>query len=278
MAAVTTPLRKDLIFPRAGHFIFVPYGANGMPDLKRAYSSAHGVVVSISRDNSLNTVTLPDGNSPYPAGEYVQTQEGTMTYVLSTYDPELEALIAGAEYHVGDSKDDEMWTINAFIVDNATHAITFEEGAKPISADKLFIKDNIGTEFKAQSSAESLSASGMYHYDSATGKLTFAEADKDKSVIVSYAYKGKDIVSIEYRENPKITTFMAIVVGQTKDKDEATEQNVNIVVDRCTVSGAVTPPTQSNDPTQGWTLTTKVLKSRSGQKPIKVKFEPIPEA
>ncbi len=95
--------------------------------------------------------------------------------------------------------------------------------------------------------------------------------------MIQYAYKGTNVVAVNYQENPKITTFMAIVIGNTKDKDQSTEQRLNIVVDRCTVSGAVTPPTQSNDPTQGWTVTTNVLKPRSGNSPVKVKFEPVVE-
>lgn len=273
--AAASSMRKDLIFPQAGHFMFIPYGANGMPDMSRAYVSANGVVVSISRENSLNTVDLPDGNSPYPAATYVQTQAGTVTYVLSTYDPELEALIAGADYFNGNASDDEMWTILPMSVP-AGKTKVFEDPGAPISAEKMVIKDIFGNAFASQAESASLTT-GQFHYDSMTKTITFAEEDKDKQIMIQYAYKGTNVVAVNYQENPKITTFMAIVIGNTKDKDQSTEQRLNIVVDRCTVSGAVTPPTQSNDPTQGWTVTTNVLKPRSGNSPVKVKFEPVVE-
>lgn len=275
--ATKSTMRKDLIFPVAGHFMFIPYAATGMPDYTRAYVSANGVVVSISRENSLNTVDLPDGNSPYPAATYVQTQAGTMTYVLSTYDPELEALIAGADYHNGDAVDAEMWTILPMTITTSGKEKVFEEEGAPISADKIVVKDIFGNAFTLGESASGLTE-GQFYYDTGTHTLTFSESDDGKSVNIVYAYNGKEITSVEYQENPKITTFMAIVVGNTKDKDQSTEQKTNIIVDRCTVSGAVTPPTQSNDPTQGWTVTTNVLKPRSGNSPVKVKFEPVVEA
>lgn len=274
--ATKSTMRKDLIFPVAGHFMFIPYASTGMPDYTRAYVSANGVVVSISRENSLNTVDLPDGNSPYPAATYVQTQAGTMTYVLSTYDPELEALIAGADYHNGDAADAEMWTILPMTITTESKEKVFEEEGAPLSIDKIVVKDIFGNAFTAGESSSALTE-GQFYYDTGTHTLTFSESDNGKSVNIVYAYNGKEITSVEYQENPKITTFMAIVVGNTKDKDQSTEQKTNIVVDRCTVSGAVTPPTQSNDPTQGWTVTTNVLKPRSGNSPVKVKFEPIVE-
>lgn len=263
--------RKDLIFPKAGHFMFIPYAPNGMPDYSRAYSSQHGVVVSISRDNALNTVDLPDGNSPYPAATYVQTQSGTMTYVLSTYDPELEALVAGAAYKNGNATDTEMWTMLAITLEKENTYIFQDEATAPNNAENIVIKDVYGNRLTMAETAEALTE-GQFHYDSTTYTMTFSTEYKEQSLFIVYSYNGQNITSVEYLENPKITAFMAIVIGETQDKDKASTQMMNVVVDRCGVSGSVTPPTSSNDPTQGWTLTTNILKPRAGHSPIKVKF------
>ncbi len=271
-----------LVFPVAGHFILIPYNDKGKPDMTRAYCSNNGVVVSIARDMTLNTTDLPDGNSPYPAAKYVTTQEGTLTYVLSTYDPELEALVSGAKYKDGSPSDNaDMWVIhNTSIPASTPYEITFDEGKQPKSIDNISITDTFGNNFEATAGgagalAKGALTAGQFSYDSSTKKITFAEADAGKDIGITYSYAGKEIVSVEYQENPKITTFMAIVIGETKDKDETSSQRVNVVVDRCTVSGAVTPPTASNDPTTGWTLTTNVLKPRAGHNPVIVRFEPI---
>lgn len=267
-------LRKDLVFPVAGHFLFVPYGINGLPDMTKAYNSNKGVVVSIQRAMTLNTTQLPDGNSPYPAAEYVTTQEGTITYVLSTYDPQLEALVAGATFEDGTSTDGEMWTIASETVPSAAeYKLTLDP--RPKSKDQIVIEDMYGNKFEHEDTAPS--AGSKFTYDSSGGTITFNVADAGKAINIVYCYDGTAVTSVSYLENPKKATFMAITIGQTKDKDEVTFQNVNVIVDRCTVSGAVTPPTASNDPTQGWTLTTSVLKPRAGKNPVKVKFENVTE-
>lgn len=263
-------MRKDLVFPVAGHFMFIPYGTNGLPDMTKAYCSNKGVVVSIQRAMTLNTTSLPDGNSPYAAAEYVTTQEGTLTYVLSTYDPQLEALVAGATFEDGTATDNEMWTIASETIPSAAeYKLTLDP--RPKSKDQIVIEDMYGNKFEHEDTAPS--AGSKFTYDSSGGTITFNVADAGKPITIVYSYDGTAVTSVSYLENPKKTTFMAITVGQTKDKDEVTYQKVNVIVDRCTVSGAVTPPISSNDPTQGWTLTTNILKPRAGQNPVKVKFE-----
>ena len=163
-------LRKDLVFPVAGHFLFVPYGTNGLPDMTKAYNSNKGVVVSIQRAMTLNTTPLPDGNSPYPAAEYVTTQEGTMTYVLSTYDPQLEALVAGASFEDGTSTDGEMWTIASETVPSAAeYKLTLDP--RPKSKDQIVIEDMYGNKFEHEDTAPS--AGSKFTYDSAGGTITF---------------------------------------------------------------------------------------------------------
>ncbi len=109
-------LSKTLVFPKAGHFILVPYGAGNKLNFSKAYNSRSGIVNSITRESSLNTVDLPDGNSTYPAKTYVQTQAGTVTMQLSTYDPRLEALLSGATYQENEQVREEMWYNGELIV------------------------------------------------------------------------------------------------------------------------------------------------------------------
>lgn len=268
---MASEMRKDLVFPVAGHFMFVPYGTDNQPDMSRAYSSNKGVVVSIARDMTLNTTTLPDGNSPYPAAEYVTTQEGTLTITLSTYDPQLEALLSGANFQDGDSTADKtMWFMGSVSVPETTaYSVTLEP--KPISADTLLIEDMYGNKFKPAETSPS--AKLEYTYDSSAGTVTFNAADAGKILTVIYQYTADSVTAVGYLENPKKSTFMAVIVGESKDKDEVTFQKTNVIIDRCTANGAVTPPTSSNDPTQGWTVTVSVLKPRAGKAPVSVKFE-----
>lgn len=447
-------LARTLVYPQAGHFILVPYGVGNKLDFSKAYNSKVGIVNSITRESALNTVDLPDGNSPYPAKTYVQTQSGTVTIQLSTYDPLLEALIAGAAYQETAVVENEMWYTGDLIVEEnksdivnnfsllqtrlrfssqpiavrAAGPAQKEDGTKvedfdyyqaygavgikldlktstvetenldlskiesnseiiktvdgvrkaymgiqftapdgaakvqmshtpdfesaeivdlskdsddvyngqyinyigfaaevngewqkmrqrsipfyfqwldidgkvikstiktinvqgtilyssilnpiPNNIDQLQITDQYGNPFEAVESADIPVTKGHFFVDTDTGEIKFSAEDKDETLYLMYSYYGTNVAEISYSESPKMSTFQAIIIAETKDMNETTYQRMNTIIDKCSVSGNITPPAQTNNPTGGWTMTLSIAKPRSGKSPIKVKFENINE-
>ncbi len=447
-------LSKTLVFPKAGHFILVPYGAGNKLNFSKAYNSRSGIVNSITRESSLNTVDLPDGNSTYPAKTYVQTQAGTVTMQLSTYDPRLEALLSGATYQENEQVREEMWYNGELIVsksennntrsninltsraslsnqtitirepgpavkDDGTSVENFDyanaytqlgiklnlktatietenldlskiptltevvhtiDGVKraymgiqftapdsavkvkvshtpnfenantidltkesqdvyngqyidyigfaaevngewekmpqrsisfyfqwldaenkpikttiktinvqgtvsyssilnpiPNNVEQLQITDQYGNLFEAVDSIATPITKGHFFIDTDTGEIKFAADDKDETLYLAYTYYGTNIATVAYSESPKMSTFQAIIINETKDMNETTYQRVNTIIDNCSVSGSVTPPAQTNNPTGGWTITFSISKSRSGKNPIMIKFEQLNE-
>lgn len=444
-------LSKTLVFPQAGHFLLVPYGAGNKLDYSKAYNSRSGIVNSITRETSLNTVDLPDGNSTYPAKTYVQTQAGTVTIALSTYDPRLEALISGATYRENEQAQEELWydttlTVSKSENTNTTKSNTLianraslssqtiaireagpamkEDGTQvenfdyaaaygqlgvklnlktatidtenldltkiptltevvhtidgikraymgiqftapdsavkvkvshipnfdnaetvdltkesqdvykgqyidyigfaaevngewekmpqrsiafyfqwldaennvikntiktinvqgtvsyssilnpvPNNVEQLQVIDQYGNLFEAVDSVATPVTKGHFFIDTDTGEIKFSAEDKDETLYLAYSYYATNTAIVEYSESPKMSTFQAIIINETKEMNETSYQRVNTIIDKCSVSGSITPPAQTNDPTGGWTITFSIAKSRSGKSPITIKIE-----
>lgn len=267
-------ISRNLVFRRAGHFIAIPYQQNGLPDYKRMYNSKVGIVQQIQRNFSRNTIDLPDGNSDYPAAQYITTQEGTNTITMSTYDPELEAIMAGAEVLEGETANSAMWELANFVVPETGEAeYTFPDNKVPSRPDEAFVlKDIYGNTFEATGSGADI-GEGKYFYDSGAKKLVVSDTYAGQTLYLSYEYTGADVYEVAYKENPSRAVFQFIIVGTVLNLDESKEYKVVIVYDRCAVTGEITPPVQSTDPSSGWTMTVNVLKPRDGRKPVDIKFE-----
>ncbi|OPX82556.1 MAG: hypothetical protein A4E52_02043 [Pelotomaculum sp. PtaB.Bin013] len=61
--------------------------------------------------------------------------------------------------------------------------------------------------------------------------------------------------------------FYAVISGTVLSEDEASEKETNIYIDKCKATGSITPPSQQKNK-EGWTISLKILKPRSGHKAV----------
>lgn len=273
---MATTQMEPIIFQGEGaQFTIIPYGANGLPDMFQAYNSEDTIVQSITRTGNISVSDILDSNGNVAASRSNQVVVET-TIQMGAYDPKVEAIMSGTKIQQK-ATGAEMYTVMAdSIPTEAPYEITFEK-AKPLSSDKIKIEVADGTVLALGSSSAGL-AQGQFFYDKDTGKITFAEQDKGKKVIISYFYDGKDVTLIGYENKMKNPTFMLIVRGTVYNKDETQAYYMNFAFDRSTNNGNITPPTQQSDPTGGWQINIKSLASRAGKYPITIQFEPVVNA
>lgn len=270
MAATTKTLNKALVFPKAGHFMLQKFDAAGALDPQNFYLSSHGIVKSIKRATTTTSNALPDGNSVYDAKEYPTKEETIITVGLSTYDPELEAFLKGiplVETATGGS------TISVLESAVIPETATIELSKKVKDENfKIFIKDKFGNSFSAATEADP--TTGQYKVAVATEKatLTFAVADKNKEIFIVYDATFTAVSKMEYEESPKLVPMQVTIIGETSSYDETETYVTNIVIDKATSNGGITPPDQTNDPTGGWEISLKTGKPRAGKKPVSILF------
>lgn len=267
MPVTTKTLNKDLVFPKAGHFMLQKFDANGILDPANFYLSSHGIVKSIKRATTITSNGLADGNSAYDAKEYATKEETILTISLSTYDPELEAFLKGIE--LKETASDIASALEfATIPDDGI--LVLSKKVKDANF-KLFVKDKFGNIFAV---ATETPTTGQYSVAVTTDEaaITFAVADKGKEVFIVYDAKFTTVSKMEYAETPKLVPMQATIIGETSDYDEKQTYTTNIVIDKSTLNGGINPPDQTNDPTGGWEIALKTGKPRAGKKPVTIVF------
>lgn len=266
---------EPVIFQGEGaNITLIPYGTNGLPDMSQAYDSEKTIVQSITRTGTISVADILDSNGNVAASRAQQFVE-TAAIQMGAYDPKIEAILSGVRLQ-NKATGAEMYTVTVAKVPSTTpYEYTFTN-AKPLDISKMKVELVNGDVLTAAASSSELAA-GSFFYDSTTGKVTFAEANKDADVLISYFYDGKNVTAIDYNDKMKTPAFMAIIRGTVYNKDETQAYYSNFIFDRATNNGDITPPAQQADPTGGWTINIKSLAARSGKKPVTIQFEPVVE-
>lgn len=282
MANGLSTIRQDLVVSGAGHIILIPYDGKGILNKRAAYSTANGTLDNISYELATNTVEINDGNAVYPAAILPTTSTGTITFQMNTYDPQLQSLISGSIYKAGtsDASDTEMWiletgTVEEITVDSAKeYRIVLTHASNNI--ENIIITDEFGNLYEPISTGTPTAQQVLVTVDADTKTtiLGFNEAENQKGFNINYSYNATSTKDVKYRNTPKIPNFQVIVVYETQSIGATTYQRVNVVFDNCTATSA-NPPTQSNDPTGGWTITINLTQPRKGKAPVIVRMEDI---
>jgi hypothetical protein len=266
-------LSKALVFKKAGQIKLEKYKADGTFDAAQVYISNNGVVTTVKRDTKVTTKDLPDGNSSYAAKTYAETEETTITVGFSTYDPDLEAFIKGASVSENATAETEFSVTHEFTIPStAPYTVVLPKNVKDETFARV-LKDKFGNKFTSGEAA----AAGTFSVAVATNvaTLTFSAADAGKEVFMSYdAYLG-GVTTMEYSEVASLPSFRVTLMGETMSYDETQNVLTNVIIDKATSDGSISPPEQGNDKTKGYSLNFKTGKPRAGKKPVVVKFLPL---
>lgn len=258
-------VNKQLIFPRGGKIAFVPHKADGTVDFSKMLTNT-GVVNSINFGMNINTSELPDGNSDFPMGVYDTGREGTVEPNMSSYNPHLEAILTGADYEESKASA-QMWSIDEEISVPLASPYTVKLTAAPNGT--TVVVDAASSPFvKVSSSPET----GQFSVSADT--ITFSSADAGRPLYVTYDSLENDVNEIAMKSIGARPVYMAIIQGLATDKDEVTQYNFNLIVDKVKAQGQVGGPVLQRSP-QGWSYTLRVLKPRPGYAPVYKRLKEI---
>lgn len=259
-------ITKSLVFPKGGHFKLQKYTADGKLDPNKIYTSVQSVLKTVKRSTTTTTSPLADGNSIYAAHEFVTGGETTVEFGMSSYDPELEAFLCDMEYK------EEAGTIALFeshtVPDATPYTIDLTREAADLTS--IVVKDKKGNILTSAETA----AANTFSAATTSGKttLTFAAADTGLEIYVTYDAKSDTVGSMAQDEIMKLPAMQVTIMGEAVSDDETTTYKTNTIIDKATLSSGITPPDQSNDPTQGWSFTLKTGKPRAGKKAVTTKY------
>lgn len=268
---IASTLNKAIVFNRAGHFMLQKYCADGTLDPDGIYCSTHGIVKNIQRASTPATADLEDGNSDYPAHTYVTGNETTLTAGLSTHDPILEAFVTDSEITESGATEQEFRTAQTVSV--GTVPVALVEKVKDETCF-LYIKDKFGNVYKP--AAADPTAAGEYKLTvtDGTATLAFAAAEAGKELFVVYDAYVPGVTAVSYREKTRLAAFRVTVFADCMAYDETQEICCEIVIDKANLSGGLTSPNQSKDPTGGCELVFKTSAPRPGYSPVQLKYRP----
>ena len=260
---------QQLVYKKAGKLILIPYTGNA-PDRSKQYIEC-GVVDTIQETYSKEIVSMPDGNSKFDAHDYVQKEMTGLDIKLNTYSPVLESKLKGHVYATGSAADQTIELIHEYTIDAAGFSLADSAPATVDSVLQLFVCDNKGNVFT--STTTTTPETGEFYFDTTTTTVEFAAADIGTEVAIDVITATTEAIEIYSDETPTLPTFQAIIIGEQEDYKENVIYDTSYILDRANCSNQ-TPPVRSNNPTQGWSISLKVLKPRAGHKAVDKKIAP----
>lgn len=261
-------LRSDLVYMEAGRLMLVRYQADGTLNLANAASFVGGgnTIESIKSSIEIPTSELPDGNSDFPMGIYDTGKDGSIEVKMSGYSAVIHSALMGVDLE--DELTQNMWAAEEPHSVPASGAYTYDLSNAVATGGTIVVLDNTGSPFVSVASGPAV---GQFTVSSAT--ITHNSVDAGKEVFVTYEHTAATSVKLGLpTSRGSRPALHAIISTLALTGDGNSEVPVNIIVDKCKSSGALTPPPQQKTP-EGWTFTLKVLKPRAGYNPVYYRYK-----
>lgn len=261
---------QPIFFNKAGNLLLERYRC-GKPS--RADGDAifhHGAVVSITPTVAVNTATLADGNSDWPAATPVTGREGSIAVELSFMSPELYAFLVGVDLEIVPTTT--MTDVNYEAVVSEVTPFTVELPNEPTGDDEnaIMIVDANNKRFKKVEAPVDPEVLKTGEFSVEDEVITFAEADAGKVVHITYDWTALDVSSFAFPKSGSPFSFRTTISGEAMGDDESTMYDTNIIIDRSKATGNINPPPLSKTPA-AQTITLQVQKPRGG-KAVDFKF------
>jgi len=262
------PTRSDLVFLEAGKIALVRYKSDGTLDLTDASKFVGGgnTVESIKSTIDIKTSELPDGNADFPMGIYDNGKDGTIEVKMSGYGTNIYSALMGVDKESEASQ--LMWAAEEGHSVPASSTFTYDLDNIVATGGTIVVLDNAGSPFVSVSGAP---AASQFTVSSKT--ITHNSADASKEVYVTYEHTAltSERIALPATAGSRPALY-AIITTIARSNDEIQQFPVNIIVDKCKSSGALSPPTQKKSP-EGWTFSLKVLKPRAGYNPVYYRYK-----
>lgn len=255
---------QPIFFQKAGKLMLTKY-VNGVP-VRSAETSyfRNGAVESITPSVTINTASLPDGNSDWAAAQPDIGKEGQITVNLSFMPIELYAFLMGVE--VEDLAQEPFPVIDHEIIipEASPYVVTLPQ--EPDTERPIILVDADASAWAKVSAAP---AKGQYAISAAV--VTFNSADAGKSVYITFDYKAAVVKSFGLPKSGSRPAMECVISGEATGEDESTFYDAAIIIDRCKATGTINPPPMSRNP-QPQSITLQVLKPRGNRKAVDFRF------
>jgi len=257
---------RPVVFKEAGHIGLWQYKTDGTVDQTDAstYLGANGTVESITPSIEFSGTEVKDGNSMFPMGDYDESIAGKVDVKFNSYQQKLFAGLIGST--VTDETGENMWRIEEgkTVPPSGVYTVTLDKTVA--TGGTIIIVDNSGSPLASVASGP---AASQFTVSGAT--VTFNSADASKEVFCAYEWTPTDTEKVELNEAAR-RPFYAVVGGKVLSEDETATKEINILFDKCKATGNITPPAQQKNK-EGWTISLKILKPRSGYKAVTYRVE-----
>jgi hypothetical protein len=260
-------INKTLIFPRGGKVSYIPFNADLTLNMAGIITNT-GVVNSINFSMNINTSDLPDGSSDFPMGVYDTGREGSVEINYSSYNPVVDALLSGADYAESKAAT-QMWSIDEEIAVPAVSPFTAPLQFSPAANGTIVIVDAVSSPFVKVSATP---AAGQFSVSAST--VTFSSADAGRPLLVTYDHIENDVTEIATKVIGARPVFQTLIQGLATVKDEVTQYDFNLIIDKVKAQGNVGGPVLQRSP-QGFSNTLRILKPRPGYAPVYKRLKEI---
>lgn len=255
------------VIDRPGNVLFIPVKTDGTLDYANAKRNT-AKINTITITNSKTKTEIPDGNSFYAAGDRVTAIAGTVAIDFSTIDPEIWAMCSGTE--IMNQKSDSMLKLYEYDkISETDNTLKFSEQYK--EGDFVQVVGADGTIFeKVTTEAEPEAGEFKIKAETSTGTtITFNEADKGKSVVVSMVVVAD---TMSYSQGRKAMKNHKIIIDTEYSTLSDTEKiGVNFIISQASISGDMVDALQK-DPSATKTLTFNMYAPLPGEQPYTVKL------
>ena len=255
--------KGGFVIDRPGNVLFIPVNADGTLKYSDAIRNT-AVINTITVTNSKTKTEIPDGNAFYPAGDRVTAISGTVAIDFSTVDPAIWAMCSGTEMTT--TNNDSMMKIYDYEKIGEDNVIVLDEQYKTDGFVQIVGAD--GTIFEKAATTPSTGEYSIAYNDNKT-TITFAAADKNKSVAVSMEVVAN---TESYSQGRKAMKYHKIIIDtEYSTLNDSEKLPVNIEISQASVSGDMVDALQK-DPSATKTLTFNMYAPLPGEQPYTVKF------
>jgi len=260
---------QPIYFQKAGKLRFTKYVA-GVPVVSADNTYfRNGAVQSIAQSITVNTTSLPDGNSDWPAAEVDTGRDGTITLNLSMMPVELYAFLLGVD--VKDLSNTPMPIVDEEVVIPSASPFEVTLSHKPDTTRPIVLVGQDASAWVKTANVSAVPATAQYTVSESIAK--FNSADAGKSVFLTYDFSALTAQSFGLPKSGSRFAMQCEISGEATGEDESTFYDTAVIIDKCKATGSINPPEQGREP-KPQSITLKVLKPRGTNPAVDFKFAP----
>lgn len=189
----------------------------------------------ITRQKTLNTYEIPDGNSNYPAGVYETGVVYNIGINFTTLNSATLAFLQNTELKTGAGKMKEL--VETMIPMEAPFEIV---ALGKIDGDPTILDSESKPFTKADADPPTTNQFKVVPgVEPEKDKITFAEADAGKVIFIEYVFEADEIESYDIDENHINPTVQIEIIHETLSKDKTKKYKNNSTISRAQLTGNI---------------------------------------